>query len=88
MADHYNPATKYTHTTRKVFDKHVDRMELRRQRDRDDHRADIAALLKRISNIEKGLFKKADPETHDCIDPHCKFCTDTFDTTDGNEELE
>ncbi len=45
-------ANKYSSTPRKVFDKHVDRMETKRQRDREDHRADMQALLRRVQNIE------------------------------------
>ncbi len=40
---------------RKVFDKHVDRMEVKRARDREDHRADMQALMKRLLNLENQL---------------------------------
>ncbi len=41
--------------TRKVFDKHVDRMEQKRKRDLEDHRADQKALFQRIRNLENQL---------------------------------
>ncbi len=49
------PWNRYNSTPRKVFDKHVDRIELRRQRDRQDHRADMQALIKRLLNLENQL---------------------------------
>ncbi len=36
---------RYNSTPRKVFDKHVDRMEIRRQRDKEDHRNDLKAII-------------------------------------------
>ncbi len=50
-----NEANRYNSTPRKVFDKHVDRMEVKRQRDREDHRADMQALIKRLLNLENQL---------------------------------
>ncbi len=56
MADRRNTAgNPYVNTPRKIFDKHVDRMELKRQRDRQDHRADMQALISRITNLEDQL---------------------------------
>ncbi len=60
MADQWKPGKKFvdpTRLSRKVFDKHVDRMELKRKRDREDHRADVAALLRRIQNLEDQLIQ-------------------------------
>ncbi len=58
MAEEWKPGKKFvdpTKLSRKVFDKHVDRIELHRKRDRDDHRADIQALFQRITNLENQL---------------------------------
>ena len=46
---------QYNSTPRKVFDAYIDRMAIKRQRDREDHRADIQALIKRLNNLEKQL---------------------------------
>ncbi len=43
---------RYRNTPRKVFDKHVDRMELKRLRDREDHRNDLKAILARLAALE------------------------------------
>ncbi len=51
---------RYNSTPRKVFDKHVDRMELKRQRDKQDHRADMQALIKRLVNLENVLDNLTD----------------------------
>ncbi len=76
----FNPATKYTHTTRKVFDKSMDRIEVRRQRDREDHRNDMAALGARLSNLEAIVEKiLRGSNQHGCIDPACKYCDDTME---------
>ncbi len=48
-------ANKYNSTPRKVFEKYIDRMALRRDRDREDHRADMQALIKRLLNLENQL---------------------------------
>lgn len=77
-----------TKLTRKVFDKHVDRMELKRLRDREDHRADLKAIFQRQKNLETQLTllitELEDMQTH--IDRHCA----QLDTSriNGNEELE
>ncbi len=47
------PVKDYNNVPRKVFDKHIDRVELRRQRDRQDHRADMQALIQKLENLEK-----------------------------------
>ncbi len=46
---------RYSSTPRKIFDKHVDRVEAKRQRDREDHRADLKALISRMVNLETQL---------------------------------
>ncbi len=73
--------------TRKVFDKHVDRIELRRKRDVEDHRADMKALLARLVRLEEA---HEDLLLH--VGDHCDFIEDhrtvaTKADKDGNEEL-
>ena len=46
---------QYNSTPRKVFDSYIDRMALKRDRDRQDHRADTQALIKRLINLEVQL---------------------------------
>ncbi len=61
MSETWKPKKKFvdpTRLSRKVFDAHVDRVEAKRQRDRDDHRADMKALLKRIENLELQLHEQ------------------------------
>ncbi len=78
---------KYMNTPRKVFDKTVDKIESKRKRDKEDHRADIGALLKRLVQIEKYL--KAIDSGHGCKDPHCKLCYEDEQLPEhGNEELD
>ncbi len=63
MSETWKPKKKFsdpTRLSRKVFDAHVDRVEAKRQRDRDDHRADMQALLSRIENLETQLMELAD----------------------------
>lgn len=83
MADH--GSDRYLNTPRKIFEKHVDRMELRRQRDRADHRADLQALIKRVLNLEA---------QHTLLDDHVKQHCLTLNGDEvklpahGNEELD
>ncbi len=56
----YTESNKYSATPRSIFDKHVDRMEIKRQRDREDHRADMQALIKRLNNLETQLMDLAE----------------------------
>ncbi len=80
MADFNPKANRYSHTPRKVFDKAMDRMDLKRQRDREDHRADMAALIKRLLNLEREVTAlKAISNKHDCTDPTCKYCSADWD---------
>ncbi len=55
MAYTPNP-NKYNSTPRKVFDKHVDRMEVQRGRMREQMRQDVDHLLKRIIALEVALL--------------------------------
>ncbi len=57
---------RYVNTPRKIFDKHVDRMETKRQRDREDHRADMQALIKRLNNLENQLTQVSYHLTQHC----------------------
>ncbi len=77
---------QYNSTPRKVFDTYIDRMAVKRQRDRDDHRADMAALIKRLNNLES--LVNAQSKKHCCTDPTCKFCTDDWDSHCDREGLE
>ncbi len=72
-------ANRYNSTPRKVFDKHVDRMETRRQRDREDHRADMKALLARLV-----LLEKQHAELHEHVKQHClRMDSDLEDEVDA-----
>ncbi len=46
---------QYNSTPRKVFDLYIDRMAIKRARDKQDHRADMQALISRIQNLEDQL---------------------------------
>ncbi len=46
---------QYNSTPRKVFDTYIDRMAVKRTRDREQVRADVGALFSRIENLEKSL---------------------------------
>ncbi len=70
MAD-YAIGNKYNHTPRKVFDKYIDRMAIKRQRDREDHRADMQALIKRLLNLEAQLT-----ELRQHVLKHCGILSD------------
>ncbi len=71
----YNLADRYQHTTRKVFDKHIDRIEIKRQRDLKDHRADLKAIFNRIINLEQALQDLADH-----VSSHCTQLEEDRDT--------
>ncbi len=67
MADKFNPRQdRYANTPRKIFDKHVDRMHDLRVRDKEDHRADMKALLQRLVNLETQLSLLMEH-----VDRHC-----------------
>ncbi len=76
-ADKGHGPNRYNSTPRKIFDKHVDRIEAKRQRDRRDHRADMQALIKRLTNLESQLGQVSYHLTQ-----HCK----TFESTLHEEE--
>ncbi len=59
---------RYNSTPRKLFDKHVDRMEIKRVRDREDHRADMQALIKRLVNLENQLTELLEHQKDHCHD--------------------
>ncbi len=83
-----NPrADRYSHTPRKVFDSYIDRMAVKRQRDREDHRADMGALLQKLDQLQDQLTHLEQHVAH-----HCSTITeedyDGHVKEDGNEELE
>jgi len=82
MAEEWKPRRKFSDPTklsRKVFDKHVDQMERKLGRVKEDYRADLKALLKRLLNLENQL------ETlHDHVARHCQIMTDE----DGQPDLD
>ncbi len=86
MADFNRRANRYDHTPRKVFDKGMDRMELRIQRVKEDYRNDFQAIFHRMENIEQQLFQVAqevvDLAKH--VDRHCG----QLDKDRGTEGLE
>ncbi len=59
-------ATKFTHVPRKVFDKYVDRMALKRSRDRSDNRNDLQILMNLIKHLQEDLL-----ELQDHVNSHC-----------------
>ncbi len=68
----YGP-NQYNSTPRKIFDRHVDQMETKRKRDRDDHRADLKALIGRLQNLETHMANQhlELEEMREHIDRHC-----------------
>ncbi len=84
MSADWKPQRKFVDSTklsRKVFDAHVDRVEIKRKRDRDDHRADMQALLQRLNNLEAQLT-----DLSDHLATHCQDF-DKGSRRDGTEEL-
>ncbi len=59
-------SNRYVNTPRRVFDKHVDAMERKRLRDREDHRNDLKAIFQRLQNLEKQLTLDREH-----LDDHC-----------------
>ncbi len=80
-------ANRYDHTPRKVFDKAIDRMELKRLRDREDHRTDLHLLMNRLKALQLQLDLLEDHVKSHC---HVLRGEDEKDelTTNGTEELE
>lgn len=51
-----NPSgDRYSHTPRKVFDKAIDRIEVKRLRDREDHRNDLQTIFQKLKELKKQL---------------------------------
>ncbi len=68
MADYRGPAVnKYNSTPRKVFDKAIDRLELKRQRDREDNINDLQKMIQQIKQLQSDV---ADLENH--VRSHCE----------------
>ncbi len=65
-ADRGHGPNRYSSTPRKIFDKHVDRIAAHRQRDRQDHRADMQALIQRLNNLEDQLTHLAEHVRRHC----------------------
>ena len=85
-------ANRYDHTPRKVFDKAMDRMDLKRQRDREDSRSDLRAVLARIVSIEDKLIQVLEQlgELEQHVAQHCNAMAldDDPGHMDPTEELE
>ncbi len=77
---------QYNSTPRKVFDSYIDRMAIKLMRQREDHRADVHALLQRIVSVEQAL-----QEFHEHLQDHCERLQSGVDPDalrkDGKEEL-
>ena len=65
---------RYNSTPRKVFDKYIDRMAVRRTRDLEDHRADMKALIRRLDNLETQLTLATEDydELRQHVATHCR----------------
>lgn len=76
---------KYNSTPRKVFDKHVDAMERKRLRDREDHRNDLQAIFQRMKNLEAQLthMQQHVEDLQEHVNRHC----DALDTERSTEGL-
>ncbi len=88
MSDYrFNPkADRFQNTPRKVFDKHVDRMEVKRLRDREDHRNDLKAIFQRLKNLETELTQLIQQfnDLYSHVDRHCaQLDTSREDTRDS-----
>ncbi len=71
MGADWKPRAKFvdpTKLSRKVFDKHVDRIERKRQQDKEEHRADLATLIRRIRILENELTELQDHIDHHCVE--------------------
>ncbi len=77
---------RFNSVPRKIFDKHVDRMEVKRLRDREDHRADLQAIFQRLITVENHLSKLTleVEELTSHVGSHCQQLDEDRDT----EELE
>lgn len=76
---------RYTNTPRNIFDKHVDRMETKRLRDKEDHRNDLKAIFQRLSNLETqhALLVQEVKDLDDHVAKHCDVLSS--DDTEGLE---
>ncbi len=69
--------TRYSHTPRKVFDRAIDRLHLKRQRDREDHRNDMETIVRQIRKLENQLTQILEERhANDSCSPNCKYCTE------------
>ncbi len=76
-------ANKYDHTPRKVFDKALDRIELKRLRDKEDHRADLQLVLQKLVLLRQQLDLLAEH-----VDSHCGTIGAKEGFTKASEGLE
>ncbi len=85
MAQKKNPEfNQYRYTPRKVFDTYIDRMATKRQRDRADHRSDLALVFQQIRSLEDQLAHLVEH-----VQTHCgRLLGEDTDGKDGSEELE
>ncbi len=65
-APNFAGPNKWSHTPRKVFDSYVDRMAVKRQRDREDYRNDLQAIFQKLKDLQNQLTLL---EEH--VDQHC-----------------
>ncbi len=89
MAADNTRRNQYNSTPRKVFDKAIDRMELKRQRDKEDARSDLQVLTNQLKRMQLQL-----EELEDHVKSHCHVLNDVDDPvgdpvirTDDTEEL-
>ncbi len=64
---------QYNSTPRKVFDSYIDRMAVKRQRDREDHRNDLQVVFQKMKELENQLtlvVQELD-ELQEHIERHC-----------------
>ncbi len=79
---------RYRHTPRKVFDAYSDRMEIKRQRDKEDARANLQFLKNQIKRIQLQL-----DELQNHVASHCSTIAleaqpnEVAFTNRGTEEL-
>ncbi len=64
---------QYNSTPRKVFDKYVDRMDIKLLREKEAHRSDIGTLVRTIRKLEKELrlVEEQLNELRDHVAQHC-----------------
>ncbi len=76
---------QYNSTPRKVFDAYIDKMALRRDRDREDYRADLQFLTNQIKRQQLQI-----DEIVDHVQSHCHVLNEDRKPflTDVSEELE